>query len=118
MILNISNLTVAFRTYEGVNYAVDDISISLHLGETLGIAGESGSGKSTMALAIMNLLPTPAGKIEEGQIWFKLGQQEVNLVQYPSRKMQSLRGAHSAMGLGASAAVVVAIVRALSEHFQ
>jgi peptide/nickel transport system ATP-binding protein len=97
MILKISNLIVAFRTYTGVSYAVDDITISLSRGDTLGIVGESGSGKSTTALAIMNLLPTPAGKIEEGQIWFTLGGQEINLVQYPRRKMQSLRGDHIAM---------------------
>ena len=97
MILKISNLIVAFRTYTGVSHAVDDISISLSRGDTLGIVGESGSGKSTTALAIMNLLPTPAGRIEEGQIWFALGGREINLVQYPRRKMQSLRGDHIAM---------------------
>jgi ABC-type dipeptide/oligopeptide/nickel transport system ATPase component len=97
MILKINNLVVAFKTYTGVSHAVDDISITLSRGQTLGIVGESGSGKSTTALSIMNLLPTAAGRIEAGQIWFTLDGRQIDLVQYPLRKMQALRGAHIAM---------------------
>jgi peptide/nickel transport system ATP-binding protein len=97
MILRISNLTVAFKTYEGLNHAVDDISIALRRGQTLGIVGESGSGKSTTALAIMNLLPASSARIEKGQIWFTLGPEKLDIVRYPRGKMQALRGAHIAM---------------------
>lgn len=70
-LLEVKNLTVDFHTPEGILRALDRISFTLEEGEVLGIAGESGSGKSTAALAIMNLLPTPSGKIKEGEIFFK-----------------------------------------------
>ena len=97
VILKISNLTVAFKTFAGSTNAVENISVLLNRGETLGIVGESGSGKSTTALAIMKLIPDPPGKIEQGQIRFIAGDEDVDIVHYPGEKMQSLRGARIAM---------------------
>ncbi len=96
-ILEINNLSVTFRTDTGLNLAIDDISVSLNRGETLGIVGESGSGKSTTALAIMKLIPMHQGQIQQGQIWFTAGKEDVDIVQYPEEKMEALREARIAM---------------------
>ena len=70
-LLSIKNLTVQFRTVEGMFRAVNDVSISMRSGETLGIVGESGSGKSVTALSMMDLIPNPPGEITGGNIFFK-----------------------------------------------
>ncbi len=70
MLLEVKNLKVYFYTKRGVVKAVDDVSLNLEEGEIIGLAGESGSGKSTIGYAIMRLVPFP-GKIEGGKIFFK-----------------------------------------------
>jgi oligopeptide/dipeptide ABC transporter ATP-binding protein len=69
-LLELQSLSVRFRTAEGTQVAVKDLSLSLSSGETLGIVGESGSGKSVTALSIMNLIPSPPGEIFEGRVLF------------------------------------------------
>ena len=59
-ILEVKNLRAYFRTSGGIARAVDDVSFSVRPGETLGIVGESGCGKSVTSLSIMRLLPMPA----------------------------------------------------------
>ncbi|MBU4228651.1 ABC transporter ATP-binding protein [bacterium] len=66
-ILKVENLKINFFTRKGVVYAVDDISFSLKKGETLGLVGESGCGKTTTVLGLMKMVPTP-GKITGGRI--------------------------------------------------
>ena len=61
VLLEILNLRVEFDTRKGVAQVIDDLSILLKRGETLGIVGESGCGKSMTALAIMGLIPCPPG---------------------------------------------------------
>lgn len=84
-LLRIRNLSVQFRTSEGVFKAVREVSLSLRRGETLGIVGESGSGKSVTALSMMNLIPNPPGEMA-GDIYFngrnmpKLSPEEVRRV--------------------------------------
>jgi oligopeptide/dipeptide ABC transporter ATP-binding protein len=69
-VLDIKGLTTQFHTKRGLVTAVNGIDLSLNRGETLGIVGESGCGKSVTALSILRLLPKPAGKIVDGQILF------------------------------------------------
>ena len=70
-ILQIKDLKVSFQSGKKLLPAVDGISFDLKEGEILGIVGESGSGKSVTSLAAMGLIPSPPGKIENGQIIFE-----------------------------------------------
>ena len=87
-LLSLCNLITEFDTDEGRVRAVDDVSFTIEAGETLGIVGESGCGKSVTALSIMQLLPQPMGKILSGEILFH-GQ---NLAQKPFSEMEKIRG--------------------------
>jgi peptide/nickel transport system ATP-binding protein len=68
--LDIEDLSVHFHTPEGVGRAVDHVSFSLAEGETLGLVGESGCGKSVTSLSILGLVASPPGRIESGRILF------------------------------------------------
>ena len=70
-LLGIENLSVTFRTPEGVARAVDRVSFALERGETLGVVGESGCGKTVTSLSILGLIPSPSGAIESGRILFE-----------------------------------------------
>jgi len=87
-ILAVENLVVAFDTEQGSVHAVDDISFTLEQGSILGIAGESGCGKTVTALSIMRLLPKPVSRIVNGKIWF----QDRNILELPLEKMSGVRG--------------------------
>jgi len=87
-LLEITNLTCSFRTAEGVARAVDDVSFSVMRGETLGVVGESGCGKTVTALAILRLIPSPPGKIDAGKIVYK----GTDLLALPEREMRKIRG--------------------------
>lgn len=67
-LLEVSQLGVEFQTRGGVARVLDDVGFSLHRGETLGLVGESGCGKSMTALAMMRLIPTPPGRITSGRV--------------------------------------------------
>ena len=67
-ILEIEDLVVHYETDEGNVYAVNGISLSLPTGHTLGLVGETGAGKTTTALSILNLVPNPPGVIKQGEI--------------------------------------------------
>jgi oligopeptide transport system ATP-binding protein len=87
-LLEVRDLTVEFKTIEGTITAVNKISLCIHQRETVGIAGESGCGKSVTALSIMGLIPDPPGKIVDGEINF-LGK---NLLNRSENEMRSIRG--------------------------
>ena len=87
-LLEVKNLVTNFYTDDGISKAVDDISFGLDKGETLGLVGESGCGKSVSALSIMRLIPEPSGKIESGKIIFK-GR---DLLGLSEKEMQKIRG--------------------------
>lgn len=87
-LLSIKNLVTGFDTDEGHVTAVDGISIDVHAGETLGIVGESGCGKSVTALSIMQLLPRPMGQVTSGEILFE-GR---DLTKLPLEEMEKIRG--------------------------
>jgi peptide/nickel transport system ATP-binding protein len=69
-LLEIRDLRVTYKTEEGLVVAVDDLNLQLRRGETLGLVGETGAGKTTTALSIMQLVPNPPGRIEKGSILF------------------------------------------------
>ncbi len=92
-LVRIRDLTVRFYTYEGVVHAIDDLDLDIRQGETLGIVGETGSGKSMTALAILRLIPYP-GKIESGSIVFcdRDSGAELELLRLGEDRMRSIRG--------------------------
>ena len=92
-VLMVENLTVSVRTDEGVKPLVRDMSFGLRRGETLCIAGESGSGKSITSLAIMGLLPPPAVRVTGGSI--RLGETDLNTL--GEAQMRRVRGDRIAM---------------------
>ncbi|MEI9407592.1 ABC transporter ATP-binding protein [Mesorhizobium salmacidum] len=92
-ILTITNLSVSVRGEEGSREVVSNLSLTLSRGETLCIAGESGSGKSMTALGIMQLLPQPAARISAGTV--HLG--ETELTALDERRMRRIRGDRIAM---------------------
>src|SRR5664280_261083 len=93
MLLSVRDLTVRFRTHDGTVYAVNGVSFDLDAGETLGLVGESGCGKSVTNLAVMRLLPYPAGRIVGGHVYFE----DQDLVGLDESEMRDLRGKEIAM---------------------
>ncbi|SHJ99932.1 peptide/nickel transport system ATP-binding protein [Caminicella sporogenes DSM 14501] len=87
-LLNINNLTIHYITDDGTVKAVNGIDIKLNEGETLGLVGETGAGKTTTALGIMRLVPNPPGKIINGSIEFE-GR---NLLDISEEEMRMIRG--------------------------
>ena len=69
--LEIKDLTIHYVTQDGTVKAVNNISLEMEKGETLGLVGETGAGKTTTALAMMNLIPDPPGRVINGQILFE-----------------------------------------------
>jgi peptide/nickel transport system ATP-binding protein len=87
-LLEVRGLGVEFQTRGGTAHVLEDIHLQLRRGETLGLVGESGCGKSITALALMRLIPQPPGRITSGQILFD-GQ---DLLQLPEAQMRRVRG--------------------------
>lgn len=87
-ILSIKNLRTYFHTDDGIAKAVDGVSFDLKEGETLGIVGESGCGKSVTALSILRLLPKDVGVIEDGEILFE-GR---DIVKMSDNEIRTIRG--------------------------
>ncbi len=96
-VLDVRSLKTQFFTRSGVVYAVDDISFSVGEGETLGIVGESGCGKSVTSLSIMRLVPSPPGKIVGGEILLTVDGQTRDLVKISDSDMRDVRGNDIAM---------------------
>jgi len=87
-LLEISNLHTHFNTEDGLVKAVDGIDISIRQGETLGLVGESGCGKSVTALSIMRLIKDPPGKIARGAIRLR----DTDLLALSASEMRQIRG--------------------------
>ena len=92
-ILEVRNLKTQFQTQDGVVKAVDDVSFYVMPGETLGVVGESGCGKSMTGLSIMRLIPSPPGKIVAGEILF----QGDDILRMTDDQVRSIRGNDIAM---------------------
>lgn len=87
-LLEIKDLSVEYASSGKVVKAVNHISLKLKKGETLGLVGETGAGKTTVAKAILQILPTPPAKVTNGEILFE-GEDVLKL---PERKMRSIKG--------------------------
>ncbi|PJJ29425.1 ABC transporter ATP-binding protein [Lacrimispora celerecrescens] len=92
-LIEVKNLKTYFYTDAGVVKAVNDVSFSIEQGKTLGVVGESGCGKSITSLSIMQLLETPPGRIEGGEIIYR-GE---NLLEKSPDEMRKIRGKKIAM---------------------
>jgi oligopeptide transport system ATP-binding protein len=87
-LLEVRDLKTQFYTKDGIVHAVDGVDFELDYGETLGLVGESGCGKSVTALSITRLVPDPPGKIVSGEIIFD----GVNIMKLSNEEMRLLRG--------------------------
>src|SRR5215210_3289659 len=92
-LLSVGSLSVGFKTEEGPIRVVEDVSFDLGPGETMGLVGESGCGKSVTAQTLMRLLPSPPAFIESGRILFG----GIDLAHAEERAMQKVRGEKIAM---------------------
>jgi peptide/nickel transport system ATP-binding protein len=98
-IIDVKNLKIHYPTDEGVVRAVDGVDFTLNKGETLGIVGESGCGKSTVGRAILNIIDKP-GIVEDGEILWRLPDgREIDITKLDanSRLMRAIRGAGIAL---------------------
>ena len=93
ILIQVNDLHTNFYTDEGVVKAVDGVDLSVRKGETLGLVGESGCGKSVTALSIMRLIQQPPGRIEKGQILFE----NRDLLRMSEEHMRQIRGNHISM---------------------
>ncbi len=92
-LLNVRGLTTKFFTRAGVVSAVDSVSFDVRVGETLGLVGESGCGKSVTALSLMRLVPWPPGKITNGAIDLHSNEgSTVDLIKVDESEMREIRG--------------------------
>ncbi len=92
-LLSVADLTTCFYTDAGIATAVDRVNFTVRHGDTLGIVGESGCGKSVTALTIMRLIPEPPGKVQSGEIVF--GNRD--LLRMSEKEMRRIRGKHISM---------------------
>ncbi|NNF67560.1 MAG: ABC transporter ATP-binding protein [Gammaproteobacteria bacterium] len=92
-ILSVRNLSIEFKTERGLVRAVDDVSFDVAPGETLGVVGESGCGKTVTALALLRLIPSPPGRIVSGSINFD----GCDLLSLSEKEMRDIRGSEISM---------------------
>lgn len=86
-IIEVKNLSVQYSSGKDIIRAVNGISFSLNEGESLGLVGETGAGKTTTALALMQLIPNPPGKITGGEIFYR-GENLINKTEAEKRKIR------------------------------
>ena len=92
-LLDIKDLVVKFHTMDDTIHAVNGVTLTIDAGETLGLVGETGAGKTTTALAILNLIQSPPGKIEAGEIIFD----GKNVLDMNDAELHALRGSAVSM---------------------
>lgn len=91
--LEVKNLVVEYETGGESVHAVNDVSFSLEAGKALGLVGETGAGKTTIAKAILRILPELQARVKQGEIWLD-GE---NLLELPEKQMLNIRGSKVAM---------------------
>jgi len=118
-LLTVRNLTTRFNTQEGVVHAVENVSLTVGEGETVGIVGESGCGKSVTMLSVMGLIPIPPGQIISGEILF-IGH---DILKMSDEELRKIRGHQIAMifqdpmtSLNPVLTISLQITEALQEH--
>ena len=92
-LLNVQDLETHFKTPEGTVHAVNGVSFTLDQGETLGVVGESGCGKSVTMLSCLKLIASPPGQIVNGQAFFK----EKDLLRMDNEEIRKIRGSRISM---------------------
>ena len=92
-LLSVSGLKTEFHTKDGIIHAVNGVSFDLKEGETLGIVGESGCGKSVTVMSMLRLIPIPPGKITSGKALF----QRRDLLKLSDEEIRHIRGAQISM---------------------
>lgn len=93
VLLDVQGLETQFRTPDGVVHAVNGVSFAVKEGETLGVVGESGCGKSVTMLSVLGLIPSPPGKVTAGKAIFN----GHDLLQMPREELRHVRGAQISM---------------------
>ncbi len=91
--IEIKDLSVRFKTMDGVVSAINGIDLSIEKGKTLGLVGETGAGKTTTALSILRLVPDPPGEITGGTIYLE----GKNVFDYTEKEMETIRGSQVSM---------------------
>jgi len=92
-VLSVRDLTVEFKTEDGIVHAVTGVSYDVFPGETLGVVGESGSGKSVSVMTMLGLTPMPPGRLLSGEALYK-GR---DLLRMPKKELRDIRGGQMAM---------------------
>ncbi len=92
-LVEIKDLVVEFHSDDAIVHAVNGVSFSIEEGETLGLVGETGAGKTTIARAILGIVPKPQGKVTQGEIIFE----GKDILKYSEKEMRHLRGNQIAM---------------------
>lgn len=123
--LQVKDLVVEYTSDNRIIHAVNGVSLELERGRTLGLVGETGAGKTTIAKSIIRILPDPPAKVRSGEIWFE-GQ---NLMELPNQEMRKVRGSrismvfqdpmtalNPTMRVGAQIADGIALHQGLSKH--
>jgi peptide/nickel transport system ATP-binding protein len=87
-LLSIENVTIHYETQDGIVHALNEISLTMKKGETLGLVGETGAGKTTLAKGILRLVPSPPGVIKQGRILFE----GTDLLSLNENQMRAIRG--------------------------
>src|SRR5262245_19468449 len=93
LLLDVQGLETTFKTPEGVLHAVNGVSFGLKEGETLGVVGESGCGKSVTMLSVLGLIASPPGKVIEGKALFF----DRDLLKMSNEELRQVRGAQIGM---------------------
>lgn len=92
-LVEIKDFSVKFETGRAVAYALNGVNLTIHKGEAVGLVGESGAGKTTTALGILNLIPQPAGKVTGGDILYE----GKSVFKMPQKELLNMRGDKAAM---------------------
>lgn len=124
-ILDIKNLTIEYTSGKNIIHAVNGVSLSLEKGRTLGLVGETGAGKSTIAKAIMNVLRMPPARIVEGEIHFE-GRDMFALSEAEQLKIRKdkismifqdpMTALNPTMTIGEQVAEVIAVQKGITRH--
>ena len=91
--LEVRNLSIEFRTFDGVVKAVNNMNFKVPRGKTIGLVGETGAGKTTTAMAILGLVPSPPGVITSGEILFE--GKDINKMS--KQELRKIRGSEISM---------------------